>query len=136
LNLAEAIHARQNGDATLTAMLAIYRGTPAVFTIGPAPDDAEMPYTVSDGDTSSQPYDTKTTRGREVMRDVRCYAPASGSVLVVEAIAERVRTLFHRYGLEVDGYQVIVAMANGPTQANEPDCYGRVVSLRYILMEA
>ncbi len=135
MNLTEAIYARLSGDASLVSLLASYRGAPAIFTPDPVPDDAEMPYIASPGDVTASPYDTKTSRGRQVTRDVRCYEPAAGSVVVVEQIAERVRALLHRYRLEVDGFSVIVAVASGPTQADEPDAYGRIVSVRYILMQ-
>ena len=135
MNLTAAIHARLAGDATLAVFLAEYAGAPAVFTTDPAPGDAELPYIVSAGEVAQRPYDTKTTRGRQVYRDVRCYAPASGSAVVVEEIAERVRALLHRHALAVDGHATWVAEASGPVAADEEDAYGRIVSLRLIVME-
>ena len=135
MNLTTAIHARLAGDATLAAFLAEYAGEPAVFSTDPAPGDATLPYLVSAGHVSDRAYDTKTTRGRQVYRDVRCYAPASGSVVTVEEIAERVRALLHRHALAVDGHETWVAEASGPTAADEEDAYGRIVSLRLIVME-
>jgi len=135
LNLTAALHARLVGDATLAALLADYKGGPAIFTTDPAPGDATLPYLVSAGEVATSPFDTKTTRGREVRRDVRCYAAATGSAALVEEIAERVRVLLHRYRLEVDGHEAWVAEVTGPIAADEDEAYGRVVNLRLILME-
>lgn len=135
MNLDEPIHARLSGDASLVSLLATYRDGPAIFTTDPPPEDAELPYIVTAGAITYEPFDTKTTRGRRLSRDVRCYAPDGGSVVVIEQIAERVRARLHRYNLEVTGFRVIVAVAQGPTQADEPDAYGRIVSVRYVLME-
>ena len=68
-------------------------------------------------------------------RDVRCYADADGSAITVEAIAERVRALLHRQTISVTGFGMMVAECSGPIVADEPDAYGRVVTVRYILTE-
>lgn len=135
MNLTAALYDRLAGDDTLVSFLAEYHGAAAIFTSDPAPANASLPYLVSAGEVAQRPYDTKTTRGREVWRDVRCYTPAGGSAELVEQIAERVRALLHRYALTVDGAETWVAEASGPTAADEDDCYGRVVSLRLVLME-
>lgn len=136
MNLTEALYDRLTGDATLTALLATYRGDPAVFTTDPAPGDAEMPYIVSAGEITDTAWDTKTTRGREVFRDVRCYAPADGSAATVEAMAERVRALLHRHELAVTGFTTVVAECSGPITADEQDAYGRVVTIRLLMEES
>ena len=134
--LTAAIDARLRGDATLVAMLADYNGQAAVFTIDPAPGDASMPYIVTAGEVADSAYDTKTTVGRDLRRDVRCYAPVAGTVVTIEAIAERVRALLHRQPLSVDGYDVWMAECSGPIVADEPDAYGRIVTVRTIMTEA
>jgi len=118
MNLAAAIYDRLASDATLTAMLSTYGGAPAVFTADPAPGDAELPYIVTAGQTADAPFDTKTTRGREVWRDVRCYAAASGSCVIVDQIAERVRVLVHRSPLTVDSHTNWLAEVSGPIVAD------------------
>jgi hypothetical protein len=133
--LTAAIYDRLSADATLTAMLATYNGEPAIFTTDPAPGNAEMPLIVSAGEVAQPAWDTKTSRGRQPMRDIRCYAPVSGSAVAVEAIAERVRTLLHRYELVISGYHCVVADVTGPTQADEQDAYGRIVSVRFMVEE-
>ena len=133
--LTAALYALLAGDATLTALLSTYGSAPAIFTTDPAPGDAELPYIVTAGAVSQSPFDTKTTRGRDVVRDVRCYASASGSAIVVEAIAERVRALLHRQELAIDGFSWVWASCSGPIGADEPDAYGRIVSVRLTVEE-
>ena len=134
--LTAAIAARLEGDPELASLLAGYRGGPAVFTVDPAPEDAELPYIVTAGEVTQTPADTKTGRGRQVWRDVRCYAAADGSAVTVEAMAERVRTLLHRSSaLDIDGFRVTVAECSGPVAADELDAYGRIVTVRLIMRE-
>lgn len=135
MNLTAAIYDRMAGDAALTALVASFDGGPAIFTTDPAPEDATLPYIVSAGEVAQSPNDTKTTRGRQVWRDIRCYAPATGSAETVEEIAERVRALFHRHRLEVDGHETWIAECSGPIAADEEDAYGRIVTLRLVLKE-
>lgn len=135
MNLTEAIHARLTGDVTLTGLLSTYQGMPSVFTTDPAPEDASLPFIVSAGQVSDVAFDTKTSRGREMRRDVRCYASASGSAVTIEAIAERVRSLLHRYQLAVSGMETWIAEVTGPIAADEDDAYGRILTVRLLLVE-
>lgn len=122
-------------DATLTALLASYEGAPAVFTTDPAPDNADLPYIVTAGEVSQAPFDTKTTRGRDLRRDIRCYTEANGDATTVEAMAERVRELFHREPFVIDGFGVWVADCSGPIVADEAEAYGRIVTVRLLMVE-
>lgn len=133
--LTAAVYDRMANDATLTALLATYQGEPAIFTIQPVPGDASMPYIVTTGEMSQAPFDTKVERGRRAFRDVRCYATADGTAVTIEEIAERVRTLFHRYSLTVSGFGVVVANVVGPVEADEQDAYGRILTVEFMLME-
>ena len=133
--ITEAIYDVLAGDATLTALLATYGGEPAIFTTDPAPGDAELPYIVSAGEVAHSPFDTKTTRGRVAMRDVRCYTDATGSAVVVETIAERVRALLHRQTLAISDFECVIADCSGPVAADGPDAYGRIVSVRLTIEE-
>ena len=128
--LTAAIYDVLSGDATLTAMLGTYQSAPAVFTTDPAPGDAVLPYIVTAGEVVDTPEDTKTTRGRDVWRDVRCYAPATGSAATVEAMAERVRALLHRQALVIEGFVWVYALCTGPIVADEPYAYGRIVTIQ------
>jgi hypothetical protein len=122
-------------DATLAGMLATYDGQPAVFTTDPAPGDAALPYIVSAGEIVDTPFDTKTTRGRQLWRDVRCYDHASGSAAEIDAMAERVRALFHRQALVIPGFVWIWAECTGPIAADEQDAYGRIVTVKLTIEE-
>lgn len=134
--ITDGIHALLVEDATLAGLLNTYGGEPAVFTMDPAPGDAQLPYIVTAGEVSTAPFDTKTTRGREIMRDVRCYDAADGSAAAVEAIAERVRALLHRQTLTVAGFNWMLSECTGPVVADERDAYGRIVTVRMIIQEA
>ena len=95
--LSSAIYDHLAADHELVAMLVKYKGLPGIFTISPVPGDAKAPYVVSAGEVVQLPFDTKTSRGRDLIRDVRAYAPAHGSAVEVEAIIERCRRLLHRH---------------------------------------
>lgn len=127
--LTAAIQDRLAGDLTLAGLLSQYKGSPAVFTTDPAPGDAQLPYIITPGEISQAPFDTKTTRGRELIRDVRCYAAATGSAVEIEAIVERARVLLHRQPLSIDGFTWLLSDVSGPILADEEDTYGRILSL-------
>lgn len=135
MNLSQVLYTLLAGDGELADLLAEYRGVPAIFTTDPAPGDAVLPYIVSAGEVAQVPMDTKTTRGRDMRRDVRCYAPATGSAALVEQMAERVRTLLHRQPLTIDGFTWLISDIAGPIVADERetqsgrDTYGRVLTL-------
>lgn len=133
--LTQSIYDRLADDTTLTDLLATYEGGPAIFTTDPAPGDASRPYIVTAGEVVQSPFDTKNSRGRRPFRDVRCYADADGSALAIEAIAERVRTLLHRYRLDIEGFGVLVADCGGPVEVDEEDAYGRILTVEYLLTE-
>jgi len=123
------------GDPTLAGLLATYGGQPAVFTTDPVPGDAPLPYVVTAGEVSQAPFDTKTTLGRTIMRDVRCFAAADGSAVTIEAIVERVRALFHRQALVIPGFVWLWSECSGPIVADELDAYGRIITVRLTVEE-
>jgi len=138
--LTQAIYDRLAGDGELGGMLADYNGSPAIFTTEPAPGDAVLPYIVTAGEVAQAPFDTKTSLGRNVLRDVRCYAPGEGSAVLVEAIAERVRFLLHRQPLSIAGFDWVISDVAGPIAADEggggsPDVYGRILTLSLMAQE-
>lgn len=116
-------------DSELVAMLEPYKGLPGIFTTHPVPGDAKAPYLVTVGEVTQIPWDTKTTRGRDLIRDVRAYAPADGNNIPVEAIIERVRALLHRQPITINGFRWVISSVNGPIALDEKDYYGRVISL-------
>ena len=117
-------------DATLASLLATYRDRPAIFTIDPAPKDAVLPYIVAAAIPVQTPFDTKTTRGRTIWRDIRIYDDQTGSVSRIEQIAERVYQLFHRELLVVPGYAWILTECAGPISMDEDFAYGRLVTAK------
>lgn len=129
----QAIFNRLIADTSLTSKVAVYKGHPAVFTIDPVPANAVLPYVVVSGPTSDVPFDTKTTEGREMLVDVRCYTDDNGSKALVEEIAERVRELFHRQKIEVTGYDNLITICNGPIFMSEDGAYGMIVTIRFKL---
>ena len=131
-----AIYSLLATDATLIALLSDYSGQPPIFTAMPIPEGARLPWIITEGEVSNIPFDTKGTEGRELLKDIRCYAEATGSAVDIEAIAERVRTLFHRQELTITGFTNIITLAENILAIDEPDVYGRVVTIRLIVQEA
>lgn len=133
--ITDVIHSVLSGDPTLAALLTDYRGDPAVFTTDPVPGDAVLPYVVTAGNMSDAPFDTKTSRGNTIFRDVRCYTAAGGGAVQVEAIADRVRVLLHRQALVIPGYQWIWSECSGPIAADEQDAYARIVTVKMTIVK-
>jgi hypothetical protein len=136
MDLTQAFYDRLT-DATLVGMLATYRGAPAIFTVDHVPTDAALPFVVTPGEIAGTPFDTKTSQGRDILRDIGCYTEDNGSVAAVEAIAERVRVLFHRHRLTVAGGHTMIASADPPMKApTEDGINGRIVQVRLVVMDA
>lgn len=128
-------------DGTLTTLLGYsshyYRiegvDRPCIFTVDPAPKGADLPYIIVNP-VSDVPEDTKTTEGRNFVRDIRCYTASGGSSYLVEETAERVWTLLHRNKtIVIDGYSLAaplwcIALRPSP---KEEWAYGRIVSVRF-----
>lgn len=136
MSLSASLHARMAGDAPLTGMLAVYDGQPAVFTTDPPPDDAVLPYVVTPGELATNPFDTKLLRGLELFQDIRCYTARTGSTIAVDNMAARVRALFHRQPLTVDGQPALLTSVTGPRADTDDDAYGRLLTVRVVLHPA
>lgn len=134
-SLSEAIWETLAEDSTLAGLLSSYGGKPAIFTVDPAPGDAVLPYIISAGEAVNEPFDTKTTRGREIIRDIRCYSESANSSELIEEIADRVRVLFHRVIPGVEGFTVWVSGVSGPVAFDEAEALGRILSIRLLLVE-
>jgi len=120
------------GDATLQGLLSSYSGIAAVFATAP-PEDAVFPFIVTAGQTSHEPFDTKTSEGHDLLRDIGCYAEDTGSPILVEDIAEQVRSLFHRKVITVAGFASVMCRASGPIVNDGDRSYGRIVTVRLVL---
>jgi hypothetical protein len=132
--LTSAVWQRLATDTALTGLLSEYEGAPAVFTDDRVPADAALPYVVSSGNVADEPWDTKTGLGRRVTRDVGVYADHR-QTRTVEQAAERIRQLFHRHVLQVDGWSTVTARVSGPIRLSSDDYDARVLTLRFMLTE-
>lgn len=131
-----AMHDVMKNDGALTALLAQYRGSLAIFFQSPIPEGVLPPYIAVPPETDT-PNDTKNGLGRTAIRDIGCYDVASGDPRTVDAIAERVRALFHRQPLTIVGYETMLAEVIGPSPAStDKTLYGRLLSLRLVVWEA
>ena len=132
-----AVFTALKGDATLAGLLTEYpasSGVAAVFTTRPIPEDAVLPFIVTAGNLIDQPFDTKgTTYGREIQRDIGCYAVETGSAVAIEAIAERVRTVLHKQALVIAGFTHVVSEILDMIPVDEDDVVGRILTLRVLL---
>lgn len=130
MSLTAAVYARMAGDGELASLLATWKDLPAVFTQDPPPAGAVLPYIVTPGQLATIPFDTKDERGEELFRDIRIYDKATGSQKRVEDIAARVKDLFHRQPLVVDGRAVLMVEVTGPRLGpQEDEAYARIVTL-------
>ena len=135
--ITQAIYQRMANDANLTTLLSVYDSAPAIFTADPIPFDAKRPYIMAANDVTVVPFDTKTTLGREIARDIQVVCDATGSHALLEAIAERVRTLFHRYALAIAGFATIIARVVGPISTpSDPRIQVHTITLHLTLEEA
>lgn len=144
IDLDAAVYDRMAQDPTLTALLSTYspglgstasnasapsRG-PAIFTDREVPEDAELPYVWSHGQITDIADDTKLQPGRDIVRDISCFT-ARNETDLIERIASRIRALFHRHELAIDGAQTIVAEVSGPViTPTDEQVLGRSLSLR------
>jgi hypothetical protein len=83
---------------------------------------------------SDVPLDTLAEEGRLIVRDIGCYAPAQGTTIIINQITERVRALFHRKPLTMEGYGNFIATVQGVLVApTDRTVIGRIVSVRFSL---
>jgi hypothetical protein len=134
VNITAPIHQRLATDPELVELLDTYEGQPAVFTDDRIPSGFPVDrfHVVSPGNVADEPWDTKTHQGRRPTRDLIVYGPHR-STRQIEQIAERVRALFHRHSLEVDGHRTVVARCSGPYRMSSDDYDARIVTLRLSL---
>ena len=132
MTLTAALYSRLAVDATLTAMLSSYQGGPAIVTVD---DDGVMgdvvpPFVMIAAPDVDEPFDAKVETGRDVVRPVRCYTAATGSVVAVEAIAERVRYLLHRQPVGLADGAFLAECAGPVGTPTDSSFYGREVTVR------
>jgi len=131
-DMTKAVFDVLNGDGPLTALLGTTEGAPSIFT-SDVPGNAVFPYLVSIGEINQLPFDDKTQEGREVDRDIECYADADGDARTVEDIAEKVRALFHRKMMTIANFTNVITRVRGPHVNDGDGYYGRVVTVTFML---
>lgn len=132
MSLATAVWSRLAVDPVLAAKLATYRGGPAVVVADEdtVPEDMGLPFVAITGVAFDEPNDAKVEGGREQELVIRIYTASTGSTLLVDELAERVRSLLHRLpsGLADGAY---IARCSGPVVApTDASLYGREVTVR------
>lgn len=131
--VSQAFYNRMASDPTLTGLLSVYKGAPAIFTATPIPGDADLPLITAFGNAtapSDVPEASKQGIAVRVQRDINCYAAASGSAVVVEDIAGRVFELFERQerAIAVPGWRVVRSRADFPIVGEtDESAYGLLV---------
>lgn len=140
--LTAAIYAKLSGDATLAGYLASYTppgstAVPAIIASDPLPFDVPIPYVIIDEPMHDVWFGGKieSLTGREVTTDIRCFDEASGSLVRIGNITERVRTLLHNVPLTVGGFTNFLALcAGGPIRVpSDPRVVGRALTFRFYL---
>jgi hypothetical protein len=132
--LQAAIHARLAADTAFASQLATIASVPAIATERPVPPDMPLPYAVVNEPASNTPFDTKTTRGREVLLDVGIFVSRESGAALCEDLAELARDAIHREPLAVAGYGNLVASVTGPVGAPADNLHGRIITVRTVLM--
>jgi len=115
-----ALYQRVLGQTDLTALLATYRGAPAVFLDNHVPGDAARPYLYSPPNIVDVPFEAKnsaTWGGREFHRDWTLVFDRTASPALLETAAEMLRALFHRHRLVIAGYETLISRVTGPIVA-------------------
>jgi len=122
-------------ETSITSKLSTYSSKPAIFTGQYVPENASLPYIHTRGVVSDTPFDTKDMTGREIIRDIGCYAEDTGSDKAIEELAEAVRSFFHRRSFSI-GTGMVLCLADGPRIAPTGEgVTGRIVSVRLIYHE-
>ena len=133
--ITKAYFDRMSGDGTLTTLLPTFNSQPNIFSSGFVPDGAVLPWIEFSGQFTSNAFDTKTTNGRQLFTDLRTVGKRSSSAVEVEAIAERIYTLFKDHSLAVAGFVTILGDCSGPESANGSETIVRVVPCSLIIQE-
>jgi hypothetical protein len=136
-----AVFARLTGDATLTALLAVYATAPAVFEDGSVPPELEhgdKPIIVVGAPSHAGDDDTFSGAMRSEQIGLRLYHKPEGASLPLVQAAERVRTLFKNWGaVAITGGTLIQTEVAGPIPAptDDPSLDGRIVQLTLLIKE-
>jgi hypothetical protein len=133
LDLAAPLRRAIVADAEITALLGSFNGDYSVHTRRPIPEAAGLPMIAISPDVSIRDQDGVRDSRPVIVRDIAVYGSAAEHYRVVEQIGYLIRDLFHRerYAIEVNQYNVIDIVADGPHPAPVDDAseVGRSVTL-------
>lgn len=126
-------------DAPLEALLGDYASEPAIF-------DAEAPQDFPDGtafivvqDVSTMPWDTHSSIGYDMLIDIRCYAPRTGSYRELREVVKAARRVLHRARPTVENRLSGWIWAGGgpiPLPETEELVIGQVLTVRMLTHDA
>lgn len=108
------LHARLSADLPLAALLAVYRGQPAVFVEGPVPAAARPPWVQLVGVVADAPEDSRGLHLRRLRLELRCVEAAEAGTGRLQAVAARLRALLQAPDLELPGARVLAQDCAGP----------------------
>lgn len=142
--LTQRLYEVLSADAVLAPQLSAYAGVPAIFTIDPAPEDAEFPYLwIRGASLSADSSGITNCETRDFSRDIVVVADRSGDPVQIDDIGWRIQEIFRdKHGSALVGglggmpdpqggvWYPLTLMVNGPVEAsNDEDSYGRSVEL-------
>ena len=118
------IRDRLASGSAVAAALAVYNfgsgDVPAIFTVDPIPEDAELPavvLTLMSGST----WGTRAKRGAEVAVDLSVYSDKTGSTAALRAAAWAIWERLNRAELTIVGYEEVGVIVTPPVTAPDPD---------------
>lgn len=137
MNIAPGLRAALIAEPTISGLLSLWNGEPAVFTRVPVPDSSVEPMIVIGQDISVTDIDALSAGRPVIVRDIFVYGQQPDHHRLVETVAYAIRELFHRnrFSFSVTGYHVVQVIASGPRLAPTDDdsTVGRVVTLTVTL---
>ena len=107
------LHGRLAEDLPLAALLASYRGGPAVFS-EKVPPDASPPWVLIEGVVRDSSEDCRGLRLRRQEVRLRCLDRGSEGGGRLQAIAARVRALLHGEGMAAASGALLAQSCSGP----------------------
>jgi len=126
-------------EPTFTAKLAEYNGSPAVFTMTPAPEDCEHPLvTISQVSGSLGNGRDRGHRGGEFLIDVNVWGDKGDSEKAIREYADELWLLLDRASVQADGFdETVYCVATPPSRVSDPDGFpGFLITCRVLVRTA
>lgn len=126
---------QQNADLQSALGASVFDSSlPAIYSTDPAPENLNrsLPWLIVSGHVADVPFDQKGFEGRDIDIDIRCYTNRTGSVNLVDDVAEKVRRALHRQNMPVVGYDWIETQVTGPVVLDSVDTYGRILTVNLL----